>query len=314
MTDNIKTVSHLDVPFKEFMPGQIIKSEQFNDDMVDIEDKINEVIDVQNSSINTVKNHITNQSNPHGVTAEQVGSYTISDVDSYIDDLKNGELNDGVITNRLMAGESVDTHNIVDYSITLAKLDKGIGSQIDLSGNTSITSAYSKEEIDAKFEEYQAGTIIDGTIGIDKLKDNVGKELDITSNPSIINKYTKSEVDLLISTNGMPKNWGSISSDYHTEYWVLPVTDLMVADSFVIEESNVLDLEIKEVVDARGVYGTLGLRVDAINESKLDDIVLEGNDLIIKSNGVALKTITLPTSSNVTDFEEYLNGLIGGEY
>ena len=34
----------LDIPFKEFMPGQIIQSSQFNDDMLDIEDKVNEII------------------------------------------------------------------------------------------------------------------------------------------------------------------------------------------------------------------------------------------------------------------------------
>ena len=39
MADNFKTISDLDISFKEFMPGQVIQSTQFNDDMKDIEEK-----------------------------------------------------------------------------------------------------------------------------------------------------------------------------------------------------------------------------------------------------------------------------------
>ena len=44
MADNFKTISDLDISFKEFMPGQIIQSAQFNDDMRDIEEKVNEML------------------------------------------------------------------------------------------------------------------------------------------------------------------------------------------------------------------------------------------------------------------------------
>ena len=314
MNDILKNINHLDIPFKEFMPGQIIQSEQFNDDMRDIEDKVNEIVDANNLCSNSFNKHITNQTNPHGVTAQQVGAYTVEEVDGYVEDLKNGNLNDNVITNRLMSDNSVDTSNLVDYSVTLAKLDRNIGSQIDLSGNTTITSSYSKEEVDKKFEEYQAGTIVDGTIGVEKLKKDVGENLDINNNPAILERYTRTEVDLLIAQKGIPKDWGSITDVYEDVlYGNLPVADIMVADTFTIEETDVLDLKIKEVVDARGSHATLGERVDSINSLKIDDLVLEGNNLLIKANGSTLKTITLPSIGG-QDLDEILNGVIGGEY
>ena len=64
MADNFKTISDLDISFKEFMPGQIIQSAQFNDDMRDIEEKVNEVIGQHNEVANTVVDHLNNKNNP----------------------------------------------------------------------------------------------------------------------------------------------------------------------------------------------------------------------------------------------------------
>ena len=64
MADNFKTISDLDIWFKEFMPGQVIQSTQFNDDMKDIEEKVNEVIGQHNGVANTVVDHLNNKNNP----------------------------------------------------------------------------------------------------------------------------------------------------------------------------------------------------------------------------------------------------------
>ena len=66
---------HLDIPFKEFMPGQIIQSSQFNDDMLDIEDKVNEIITKHNGVDIRLSEHQRNLLNPHCVTDTQINAY-----------------------------------------------------------------------------------------------------------------------------------------------------------------------------------------------------------------------------------------------
>lgn len=285
---------NLDIPFKEFTAGQVIQSKQFNDDMKDIEDKINEIITKYNLVVNSYKAHIVNYENPHQVTASQTGAYTIAEVDDYVDDLKSGNFNDGVIVNRVLHDDCVEARNILNGSITTVKVDENFGSQLDISSNIDITNrytkgetdeiikskvgdgTYTKEEIDHKLSQVQAGQIVDYTIGVNQLKTDVGELVDISLNPSITNRYTKEEVNTLIAQNGLPRDWGSITEDdpYQDDTIIgtLPVADVMTCDMFTSPISKVLDIDIAEVVEARNTYTSLPARLNLI-ESSLDAII-----------------------------------------
>ena len=299
MATNVRKIDNLDVPFKEFMPGQIIQSGQFNDDMKDIEDKVNEIIGEQNTLVDEVNAHIDNFENPHQVTAHQTGTYTSQEIDEFVEDIKSGNLHDNAIGNRVLDDDCVSTRNILDGSITSSKLDGSVGSQIDISTNVSIKDRYTKEETDAiiqekvgsgtydkatideKLEQIQAGQILDKSISIHQLKDDVGRRLDISNNPDIINKYTREEVDLLIRNNALPRDWGSILEgdddtpvEIPTKEITLPVANHMKANTFTVSESSILDVDIQENVDARGEFNTVGERLDSVDSQikEVEDI------------------------------------------
>ncbi len=292
MADNFKTISDLDISFKEFMPGQVIQSAQFNDDMRDIEEKVNEVIGQHNEVANTVVDHLNNKNNPHEVTAHQVGAYTVEEVDGLYNELREGNFNDGVITNRVLSDGCVNNRVIEDGTITASKVEDGFGHQIDISENIEITDrytksevdelvrskvgegAYTKEEIDEKFQNFQAGQIIDKTISADKVTSDFGDKIDISNNTSIINRYTKGEVDILIAKNGLPRDWGGISdepTDIENRTGSLPVAGYMVAGQFTSPATSVLDIDVKENVEARGEYSSVGERLDNV-DSQIKDI------------------------------------------
>ena len=292
MADNFKTINDLDISFKEFMPGQIIQSAQFNDDMKDIEEKVNEVIGQHNEVASTVVDHLNNINNPHEVTAHQVGTYTTTEIDEFIEDVKHGHLYDRSITNSVLADWSVDNRTIKDRTITAVKVEDGFGNQIDISENIEITDrytksevdelvrskvgegAYTKEEIDQKFEEFQSGQIIDKTISADKVTSDFGDKIDISNNTSITNRYTKGEVDMLIAMNGLPKDWGSISDepiDVENRIGSLPVAGHMVAGQFISPGTSVLDIDVKENVEARGEFNSVGERLNGV-DSQIKDI------------------------------------------
>lgn len=293
MADNFKTINDLDISFKEFMPGQIIQSAQFNDDMRDIEEKVNEVIGEHNKVSTSVMEHICSENNPHRVTAHQVGTYTVDEIDGLIEEVKDGHLYDNAITNRVLGDGCVDNRTLKDKTITAVKVEDGFGNQIDISENIEITDrytksevdelvrskvgegAYTKEEIDQKFEEVQSGQIIDKTISADKVTFDFGDKIDISNNPSIASRYTKGEVDMLIAMNGLPRDWGSISdepTDVENRIGSLPVAGRMVVGRFISPATSVLDVEIKEVVEARGNYASLKKRLDYL-ESKISEIL-----------------------------------------
>lgn len=302
---------HLDIPFKDFMPGQIIQSSQFNDDMLDIEDKVNEIVDKHNLNVNKLHEHLDDKENPHEVNPHQIGTYEDSEIDAFINDVKNGNLNDEAITNRVLADACVDNRVLLDGAVTLSKLDTNIGNQIDISNNMSIKErytkletdaiiqekvgdgTYSKEQIDAKFEEYQAGTIVDGTIGVSKLKDSVGRQLDITHNPSIFNRYTKSEVNTLIAKNGLPKDWGNLSDEVDDEIVTqsglgsLPISDVMVCGEFKATETDVLNIKVQDVEFAKGEFNTLEERLDNV------DLQLAHKTNILNDNSTDTNNISI---------------------
>ena len=287
---------NLDIPFKEFMAGQIIDPVQFNDDMAEIEEKVNEIIGKHNSLNNSAREHIANKDNPHEVTAHQVGTYTGEEIDGFVNEIKDGGLNPKSIKNEVLADNCVDSRTIANHTITASKVDSLFGGQIDISKNTEITDrytktevdtlikekvgegAYSKEEIDNKFQEVQAGQIVDKTIGVDKLKDDVGTLLDISANKSITDRYTKEEVDVLVRENGLPIDWGGLEEIVEKQhYGHLPVANVMTADEFIAPSIPVLDIDVREVVGARGGYDNLGKRLNSI------DSQLEQNKNNIKS-------------------------------
>ena len=314
MTTKRKEINPLDISFKEFMPGQIIQSGQFNDDMNDIEEKVNELIDDHNVVSKDLYTHIEDKNNPHNVDAHQTGTYYAEEIDEFIQDVKSGNLYDNAITNRVLDDDCVDNRNIIDGSITNSKLDSSIGSQIDISQNISITDRYTKEEtdlliqekvgdgtydketIDEKLEQIQAGQILDKSISIHQLKDDVGRRLDISNNPDIINKYTREEVDLLIRNNALPRDWGSILEEdvdipveIPTREITLPVANHMKAGTFTVSKSSILDVDIQENVDARGEYNTVGERLDNF-DSQIKDITNYNikNEIDFNSNDISI--------------------------
>ena len=286
MPNNYIIQDRLVVPFKNFTAGQIIESKQFNDDMLDIEDKINEIINIYNLNRANVDEHINNYNNPHFITPDKIGTYNYGEIDEIIEDIKSGNLYDNSINNKVLNDNCVENRNIKDKSITSVKVDNDFGSQIDISKNIDVLNKYSKDEIDEiisnkvgngtyskeqiddKFADVQAGQIVDYTIGIDKLKEDVGENLDISNNPSIIERYSNFDIDVLIKENGMPKDWGSITEDSNiTVYGVLPVADYMLANSFISPATPVLDIGIKEVVDTRNTYENLCHRIDTLENA-----------------------------------------------
>lgn len=299
MADNFKNIKNLDIPFKEFMPGQIISSTQFNDDMGEIEEKINEIVGEHNGVANTVVEHLNNTNNPHQVTAHQVGAYTTDETDGLFEEVRSGELNDNAIKNRVLADDCVENRNIKDRTITVTKVDEGFGSQLDISENIEITDrytkaevdeivqnrvgdgTYTKEELDQKFQDVQAGQIIDKTISADKVTFDFGDNVDISNNPSVIDKYTKTEVDMLIKRNGLPRDWGSITEPVESdgsELRALPVADYMTVDEFVAPLTSTLDIDVKEVVNARGGYNYLNEHLNNIN-AKIEGVMSDITNL-----------------------------------
>lgn len=285
------------VPFKNFMPGTIIESKQFNDNMFDMEVIINDIIEIYNENFNNIKDHIDDKNNPHEVTANQVGAYSTSEVDNFIVDLKEGNFNDNAITNRVLADECVDSRVIADKSISPTKVTDSFGDMIDISGNTDITSrytkeeveelllqkvgegTYSKEQIDELLRQIQAGEILVNSITIDKLHATVGSQLNISKNISITERPTRVETIELIRTNGVARDWGSITDDSEDNppipepvTMTLPVANHMVAGTFTTPSTQILNVKIKEVVDSRGEYEELPTRMDII-ESAISNII-----------------------------------------
>lgn len=324
MAENFKNIKNLDIPFKEFMPGQIISSTQFNDDMGEIEEKINEIVGEHNGVANTVVEHLNNTNNPHQVTAHQVGAYTTDETDELFEEVKSGELNDNAIKNRVLADDCVENRNIKDRTITVTKIDEGFGSQLDISENIEITDrytkaevdeivqnrvgdgTYTKEELDQKFQNVQAGQIIDKTISADKVTFDFGDNVDISNNPSVVNKYTKTEVDMLIKRNGLPRDWGSVAEPVESdgsELRMLPIADYMTVDEFIAPLTSVLDIDVKEVVDARGEFNSVSERLGRVDSQIKDvakDLLLEDSKLYLKkSDGTKLGTgVVLPVSGS----------------
>lgn len=302
---------NLDIPFKEFMAGQIIDPVQFNDDMAEIEEKVNEIVGKHNSLNNSAREHIANKDNPHEVTAHQVGTYTGEEIDGFVDEIKKGGLNPKSIKNEVLADNCVDSRTIANHTITASKVDSLFGGQIDISKNTDITDrytktevdtlikekvgegAYSKEEIDKKFQEVQAGQIVDKTIGVDKLKDDVGTLLDISANKSITDRYTKEEVDVLVRENGLPRDWGGLEEIVEKQhYGYLPVANVMTADEFIAPSTPVLDIDVREVVGARGSYDSLKERLNNV-DLQLEHIAINVKNFGVKGDGINDDTFAL---------------------
>lgn len=320
----------LDIPFKEFMPGQIIQSSQFNDDMLDIEDKVNEIITKHNGVDIRLSEHQRNLLNPHEVNPHQIGTYENTEIDELINDVKDGNLFDNAIINRVLSDGCVDNRVIQDGAVTVSKVDSDLGSQLDLESNISIVSrytkdetdaiiqekvgdgTYSKEQIDAKFEEYQAGTIVDGTVDVSKLKDSVGRQLDISNNPSISNRYTKTEVDTLIYKNGLPKDWGGLNDSVEDDDNVvaptllghLPISDVMVCGEFKTSETDVLNIKVQEVEFAKGEFSTLEGRLDDV-DNKINDVEANINNVDSKVNSNSTEINSVKTQ--VTEHKAYLD-------
>lgn len=291
------------VPFKNFMPGTIIESKQFNDDMLDVEVVINDIIQRYDANFDYTNEHIDSRDNPHQVTYEQVGAYSTEQVDDLILDLKEGNLNDKAIANRVLADESVDTRVIADKSITPIKVTDSFGAMLDISGNIDIANRYTKEEviqlltdrvgegtytreqIDQFLRDIQAGQIVLNSITVDKLHSTVGAQLPLSQNPAIMNRYTKAEVNDLIRRGGVARDWGSIMDDSDDNPTIpeptvmsLPVANHMVAGTFVTPSSPILNIEVKEVVDSRGEYEKLPNRIETL-ENAISNIINMFNEV-----------------------------------
>lgn len=114
----------IDIPFKNFLPGQVIQSKEFNDDMRDIEEKINEIIIKHNLVSTDYNSHLGDYENPHVVTAHQAGTYTDNEIDERF--------------NQVQAGQ------IVDKSIDFRQLKRNVGELLNISSNDSIVNINNK--------------------------------------------------------------------------------------------------------------------------------------------------------------------------
>lgn len=325
----------LDVPFKEFTAGQVIQSKQFNDDMVDVEDKINEVIDKHNTIATSYKTHNENQINPHQVTAHQTGTYDGVEIDSFVSDLKNGNLNDNSVLNRILADGCVQNRNISDGIITVSKVESGFGSQINISQNIEITDRYTKTEtdalvqskvgdgtydkatIDGKLAQVQAGVIVDKSLGIEKFKDNVGTLIELSQNPQITGRYTKAEVNGLITSNFTPKDYGKITEAVVDGSIELPDVSGVIYNTGVLDYSKlgkcITALGESRMIDGRWIEGELITSTDL--NSMVDDIDTNANSIIELNSDISdviasLASYQFKTDNSLTTNSKSLIGAI----
>ncbi|MDY4475629.1 hypothetical protein, partial [Mitsuokella sp.] len=125
-------------------------------------------------------------------------------------------------------------------------------------------------------------------------------------NTSITNRYTKGEVDMLISMNGLPRDWGSIVEqvDVDTGTGSLPVAGHMVAGQFTTPATSVLDIDVKENVEARGEYSSVGERLNGV-DLQIKDIANNftteetDNEFIIKYNNATIAAIPINSTPQV---------------
>ena len=319
---------HLDIPFKEFMPGQVIQSSQFNDDMLDIEDKVNEIVDKHNLNVNKLYEHLDDKENPHEVNPHQIGTYESSEIDSFIADVKSGNLNDEAIINRVLADACVDNRVIQDGSITVSKVDVDFGSQLDLENNISIVSrytkdetdaiiqekvgdgTYSKEQIDAKFEEYQAGTIVDGTIDVTKLKENVGELLDISNN-SIFDNYVNNGylIGTILPTLATKQDCQNTSEQLNTS-----INDVnnKVDNNYTILLNKLNDIQTN-IASSHNHDNLYAKNSEAVISTRLtvDDIILTGRDIKINGKRALVGFSTEDGNKLVLNYDnDYANGVV----
>ena len=179
MIEDSKVSYELQIPFKNFLPGTYIKTEQFNDDFNEIESKINEIILKFNLNVN----HAYDHDNPHNVTAEQVGSYTIEQVDKLFDGLFVDKLPDKCLDNRLFKDGSVDSRVLADKSVALKHLQQEVKNYIDTTGSKFPYAEISSET--GSIGEVSSSSIVNKAIVGEAIVKGVegSNEVTVTSQP-----------------------------------------------------------------------------------------------------------------------------------
>ena len=183
-----------------------------------IKDEANRAKGVESTlsnSINTVStnlnSHISNKSNPHSVTAAQVGAYTKAEVDNIVDDYL--PLTGGTITGNLTVNGNLSTNtslNIASHQFTNANLSVLGTSKSVLSLNNQM---YASQGIVFGGTASAAGLITRGICGINIsgnsiAKDNLYINYDWDSEGQTSNTYkTNRHVILQAGTPG--ENYGS---------------------------------------------------------------------------------------------------------
>ena len=86
------------------------------------------------------------------------------------------------------------------------------------------------------------------------------------------------------------------------------------ADGSILEISQELENTNAEIIDARVGQDTLGdkirnidTKLDTITKNKYDDVIISGNELSMKANGVVKKTIQLPIAGGIVEGHTHSN-------
>lgn len=311
-------IGTLDVPFKEFTPGQIIQSKQINDDMIEIEETVNTIIAKHNGTAQESSTHIANVSNPHGVTASQVGAYSTGESDAFIIDLKNGNLNDGSVSNRVLATGCIDNRTLSDYTIEVIKVVPNFGEQLDIGLNLDVknrytksevddiiiskvgSGTYTKEQLDLKFSQVQVGQIVDNSIPVEKLAPDVGDRINIISNPALSGFITSTNLGETL-TSYAPLNIGSnvFLLKRHTQGYIGTVGELTV------DTTNKV-LRLHDGITTNGIGIINSLQLQDLNRDLSSQILELQSNLSTNHNHSALYA---PKTHTHTEYIKNITGL-----
>lgn len=182
-------------------------------EIYDISSSQSETIESMQRNINSIRNdltnHANNRSNPHSVTASQVGAYTKSETDKLINNAKSSITTSSIGTYTKSEIDTKDT-NTLNSAKSYAD-GKATSVQNNLDGHTNNRSnphgvtasqvgTYTKQEIDTKDSSTlsSAKSYADGKAG--SVQTNLNNHTSNRSNPhgvtaSQVGAYTKSETD-----------------------------------------------------------------------------------------------------------------------
>lgn len=245
---------------------------------------------VQDAKVTSYDNHIVDTSNPHGVTASQVGAYTALETENLLVDkqgiLSEGEFVDGdktklddtEITSQLdlrdVANRSVDNHtdgatNGVYTLVERTKLDG-----IEIAATADQTDAEIKLAYDNEYVQRTASNYIDGATKLDEAVDLLDAQAKVATD-----QLTK---NTLVNGTAVDNRYDRVLSALDALEMVYTGSDLTTVryvgdDDSSMYYRDVLSYTDGNLVTVKHYYAT----IDTITESGLTTLTYDGSDNLL---------------------------------